>query len=122
MTLTEVKQRAVQDKNGGAWWLNPPGYDQDDYREAWHRIDSVPVQNGVRRPKLDSLCGKAWAIFDSISTNNGSPASISEALKIARQRGLNEGNVRAEFYQWRKFHGIRSRTTVSKLTGPDGKS
>lgn len=146
MTLAEVKQRAVQDKNGGAWWLNPPGYDQDDYREAWHRIGSgssakeppalpvtppargslevgralkrelIPEQNGIRRPKPDTLCGKAWAIFDSISTNSGSPAKISEALKIARQQGLNEGNVRAEFYQWRKFHSGR---TIDWKAGPD---
>lgn len=41
MTLAEVKARAGQDKNGGAWWLNPPGYDRDEYREAWDRMDSA---------------------------------------------------------------------------------
>lgn len=41
MTLAEVKARAGQDKNGGAWWLNPPGYDRDEYREAWDRMGSA---------------------------------------------------------------------------------
>lgn len=63
-----------------------------------------PEQNGVRRPKPETLCGQAWAIFDELSQ-----VTIGEALEIGRQRGLNEGNVRAEFYQWRKFNGIHGR-------------
>lgn len=34
----EVQQLASQDANGGAYWLNPPAYDREEYREAWHRI------------------------------------------------------------------------------------
>lgn len=34
----EVQQLASQDANGGAYWLNPPAYDRDEFREAWHRI------------------------------------------------------------------------------------
>lgn len=34
----EVQQLASQDANGGAFWLNPPAYDRDEFREAWHRI------------------------------------------------------------------------------------
>lgn len=34
----EVRQRAVQDKNGGAYWLQPAAYDCDEFREAWDRI------------------------------------------------------------------------------------
>ena len=68
-----------------------------------------PTSNGVRRPKPDTLCGQAWAIFDAVSQKNGAPATISESLVFAREQGLNEGNVRAEYAQWRKFFGITGR-------------
>jgi hypothetical protein len=137
MKREEVRALASQDRNGGAYWLDPPAYDRDEFRNAWHRIGNeanahkeratvdgaapslaepaAPEHNGIRRPKPDTLCGKAWVIFDSVSQKNGYPASIREALEIARQQGLNEGNVRAEFYQWRKFNGIAGRISGSKL-------
>jgi hypothetical protein len=68
-----------------------------------------PEQNGIRRPKEDGLCGKAWAIFDRISGANGAPASIGESMEVAREQGLNEANVRAEYARWRKFYGISGR-------------
>jgi membrane protein involved in colicin uptake len=68
-----------------------------------------PEQNGIRRPKPDTLCGKAWAIFDSISAANGAPASIGESMTQAKAQGLNESNVRAEYARWRKYHGVSGR-------------
>lgn len=38
MQLSEVRALAKQDRNGGAWWLDPPAYDRDEFREAWDRI------------------------------------------------------------------------------------
>ena len=38
MTLAEVRASAKQDRNGGAWGLDPPAYDRDEFREAWGRI------------------------------------------------------------------------------------
>jgi hypothetical protein len=138
MKREEVRALASQDRNGGAYWLDPPAYDRDEFKNAWHRIGiepdahrgrrptfdgatpgsaelAMPEHNGIRRPRPNTLCGKAWVIFDSVSQKNGHPASIREALDIARQQGLNEGNVRAEFYQWRKFNGIGGRISRSKL-------
>ena len=69
----------------------------------------MPEQNGIRRPKPDGLCGKAWAIFDEISAKNGSPASIGESMEVAKAQGLNEANVRAEYARWRKFFGVTGR-------------
>lgn len=68
-----------------------------------------PMQNGIRRPKPDGLCGKAWAIFDVVSAKNGAPASIGESMAVAKEQGLNEANVRAEYARWRKFYGISGR-------------
>lgn len=118
LRLDEVRALAGQDKNGGAWWLEAKHYDKSEFRDAWHRLlpevveeeeaerEDMPRQNGVRRPKPDTLCGRAWAVFEEISQNRSAPASIGESLEIARERSLNEGNVRAEFYNWRKFNGI----------------
>jgi len=63
----EVRALAVVDKNGaGRRWLDPRAYDRDEYREAWDRLGdpnaTLPLslsQNGVRRPKAQSLCGQA---------------------------------------------------------------
>lgn len=74
----------------------------------------MPEQNGVRRPKPEGLCGKAWAVFDEVSAKNGAPAAIKESLDVARTLGLNEGNVRAEYARWRKFHGITGRIASPK--------
>lgn len=124
----EVRALAVVDKNGaGGRWLDPRAYDRDEYREAWDRLGdpnaTLPLsssqapdeQNGVRRPKTQSLCGQAWAIFDQISEAQGKPAAIAEALERARAQGLNEGNVRTEFYRWRKFNGFKDRTPRRKF-------
>lgn len=46
MTLAEVKERAYQDKNKGACWLQPPAYDQPEFREAWHRLDGASPEIG----------------------------------------------------------------------------
>lgn len=69
----------------------------------------MPEQNGVRRPKPETLCGQAWEIFDALSQQHGQPAAIGDALDISRSQGLNDSNVRAEYARWRKFHGITGR-------------
>ena len=80
--------------------------------KAAKEAQKMPESNGVRRPKPETLCGKAWAIFDEVSQKNGAPASIKESLVVAKERGLNEGNVRVEYARWRKFFGITGRVTA----------
>lgn len=80
-----------------------------------------PEQNGVRRPKPDTLCGKAWAIFDAVSQKNGAPASIGESMISAREQGLNEANVRCEYARWRKFFGISGRIEDPTKPKPEPK-
>lgn len=81
---------------------------------AAKEANKMPEQNGIRRPKPDTLCGKAWGIFDSVSTKNGSPASIAESMELAKAQGLNEANVRAEYARWRKFYGVTGRVEAPK--------
>jgi len=42
MTCEEVRSLAQKDLNGDKWWLNPPAYDREEYRETWGRI-GVPT-------------------------------------------------------------------------------
>jgi hypothetical protein len=37
LSLEEVHSLASQ--SGSQFWLEPPRYDRDDFREAWHRLD-----------------------------------------------------------------------------------
>ena len=86
--------------------------------EAAKAAVKMPEQNGVRRPKPETLCGEAWAIFDSVSAKNGSPASIKESLEVARAQNLNEGNVKAEYARWRKFYAISGRVAAPEAAKP----
>lgn len=78
-------------------------------REAAKTANQMPEQNGVRRPKPDTLCGRAWAVFNAESQKLGQPVSISASLAVTNPMGLNEGNVKAEYARWRKFFGITGR-------------
>lgn len=83
--------------------------DEKARKAAEREANRMPEQNGIRRPKPDTLCGKAWAIFDAVSSERGEPASIGESMERAKAQGLNEANVRAEYARWRKFFGITGR-------------
>lgn len=41
MTCHEARQLAQKHLTGEAYWLNPPAYDRDEFREAWHRLESA---------------------------------------------------------------------------------
>lgn len=77
--------------------------------KAAKEATKMPEANNVRRPKPETLCGQAWAVFDEVSAKNGQPASIKESLEVAKGRNLNEGNVRVEYARWRKFFGVTGR-------------
>lgn len=87
--------------------------------QAARESNRMPEQNGIRRPKPDTLCGKAWGIFDQVSGKNGAPASIGESMELAKAQGLNEANVRAEYARWRKFHGITGRIEAPKAASAE---
>jgi membrane protein involved in colicin uptake len=83
-------------------------------KAAEREANRMPEQNGIRRPKPDTKCGKTWSIFDEISQRTGQPASINEALEISRSKGMNDGNTRAEYARWRKFFGLSGRINRPK--------
>lgn len=81
-------------------------------KEAKANAEKMPEQNGVRRPKPDTLCGKAWALFDECSRRLASPVPVNFALTLAPNFGLNEGNVKTEYARWKKFNGVEGRIDI----------
>lgn len=76
-------------------------------KAAQREQSKQPEQNGVRRPKPDGECGKAWALFDQLSQVKGAPVAAAEIrAELAKGTELNEGNVKAEYPRWKKFHGL----------------
>lgn len=63
-----------------------------------------PKQNGVTRPSLGGMCRAVWDFCDA---NSG--VTIADVKAEAAKRGWNTNNASIEYYQWRKFHGVRGR-------------
>jgi hypothetical protein len=83
-------------------------------KAAEREANRMPEQNGIRRPKPNTKCGRAWQIADDLSAQFGQPTPIAELLEAAKAEGLNEGNVKAEYARWRKFHGVTGRISLPK--------
>lgn len=83
-------------------------------KAAEREANRMPEQNGIRRPKPDTKCGRAWAIADELSAKFGQPTPIKELLEAAEAEGLNEGNIKAEYARWRKFYGVTGRIALPK--------
>ena len=66
-----------------------------------------PVQNGVTRPSAGGLCRDVW---DFCEASNGLP-TVKEVKAHALDKGWNVNNASIEYYQYRKFMGIRGRAT-----------
>lgn len=87
-------------------------------KEAEREANRMPEQNGIRRPKPNTKCGRAWAIADELSQELGQPTPVAPLLERAVAEGLNEGNVKAEYARWRKFNGVTGRITLPKEEAP----
>ena len=58
-------------------------------RGAAQRRRGQPEQNGVRRPRPDGECGKAWALFDQLSQNKGAPVAAADPCRTGKGTGLD---------------------------------
>lgn len=87
-------------------------------RKVEREANRRPQQNGVRRPKPDTLCGRVWELADTLSEKLGQPVPIGELMVVAKAQDLNPSNVRAEYASWKKYHGIAGRITLPKAEAP----
>lgn len=83
-------------------------------KAAEREANRMPEQNGIRRPKPDTKCGRVWTLADELSAKFGQPTPIADLLTAAKAEGLNEGNVKAEYARWRKFFGVTGRVSLPK--------
>lgn len=105
----EIKEQAKAEREAAKAAKAEEAAKAKEAAKAAKEANRMPIQNGIRRPKPETLCGQAWAIFDEVSQSKGSPAAIGECLPIAQERGLNPTNVRVEYARWRKFFGVTGR-------------
>lgn len=72
------------------------------------KTEKQPEQNGVRRPRPDTLCGAAWATMDKVTLEAGRLCLISEVIASAQADNpeVNLNNLRGEFVRWKKFNGL----------------
>lgn len=68
-------------------------------------------RNGVKRPSAGGLCREVWDFCDAQHTADSVPTVKSVKLE-AEARGWNSNNASIEYYNWRKFMGIRGRQAV----------
>lgn len=87
-------------------------------KKAEREANRMPEQNGIRRPKPDTACGKVWAIADQLSSELKQPVPIKNLLEECAKHQMNENNVKAEYARWRKFFGIVGRVTLPKDDEP----
>ncbi len=67
-----------------------------------------PEQNGVKRPSVGGMCRAVWDFLDA-KVAEGVTITAKDVKAWAPSQGWNPNNASIEFYQWRKFHGIRGR-------------
>lgn len=65
-------------------------------------------RNGVKRPSIGGICRAVWDFLDGVVAE-GSMPTIGTVKFRAEEEGWNINNASIEFYQWRKFNGIRGR-------------
>ena len=88
------------------------GYKRDDVNRGYTIEKNRAEQNGVKRPSAGTLCGQVWAALDAVHATHMPVAADLDT--IATVNNWNRNNVSCEFYQWRKFMGIKGRQVRAK--------
>ena len=65
-------------------------------------------RNGVKRPSVGGMCRAVWDALDAMVAAGKSPTA-KDVKALAEEKKWNANNASIEFYQWRKFNGIRGR-------------
>lgn len=65
-------------------------------------------RNGIKKPSVGGTCRAVWDAMDAMVAFGKNPTA-KDVKALAEERGWNPNNASIEFYQWRKFHGIRGR-------------
>lgn len=80
-----------------------------------NKIDAsgrMPVQNGVTRPRPDTVSGKIWKFLDDNSQKLGQPTPVKPAIehfKNSNEFEFDLTTLRNQYALWRKFYGVVGR-------------
>lgn len=94
------------------------GFTRENVNKGYTIQKDRPEQNGVKRPSAGTLCGNVWAALDDLREAKGMPVA-ADLPSLAEANGWNLNNVMCEFYQWRKFNGIKGRQTRVEAPAAD---
>lgn len=70
-------------------------------------------RNGVGVPAINGLCHEAWRLFDRMTEWHGDEVrvvALVDAVAAGVAVGLNKGNLKIEYPNWRKFNGFPAVT------------
>lgn len=71
------------------------------------------VQNGIRRPLPDSVCGQVWTALDQMHAAGVVPTA-KDVRELAAAKTWNPNNASIEFYQWKRFMGLTQPRVTPK--------
>lgn len=66
-----------------------------------------PEQNGVKRPSIGGKCRAIWDALDAYRAETGELPTSKTVRELAADEGWNPNNASIEYYQWRKYNGIK---------------
>ena len=111
----EAEKEAKKKEREEARVAKAKAKEEEKARKAAEReANRMPEQNGIRRPKPNTLCGRVWSLADEKSAELKQPVPIAVLLEEAAKYDLNVGNVKAEYARWRKFNGVTGRVSLPK--------
>jgi altronate dehydratase len=76
------------------------------------KIDKDRIEaNGVKERSRGGLCRLVWDALDEMrEADQTTIPTVADIKKRATEKGWNINNASIEYYQWRKFNGIKGRT------------
>lgn len=66
-----------------------------------------PEQNGVKRPSIGGKCRAIWDALDAYLDEVGEQPTSKVVKELAADSGWNPNNASIEYYQWRKYNGVK---------------
>lgn len=75
-------------------------------------------RNGVKRPSPGGFCAAVWDFCDEMNSGGVLPTA-ADVRNQADAHNWNANNASIEYYNWRKFMGIRGRQKVQSTPAQD---
>ena len=108
---TELKAKAANDALAAQAAQSQEVKQDDRHTGGGLRIEkNREKRNGVTRPSAGGKCRAIWDALDGYRVEMNELPTIDVVKALAADEGWNPSNAAIEFYQWRKFNGIKGRS------------